>query len=73
MDASDGKERLVNIVKKLCGQGVGVDARRPTQEELDEIITKETGLPEAEMAIYLGPVCCMYGFMPWHARITEFL
>lgn len=29
--------------------------------------------PDPELALYFGAVCCTYGFLPWHIRLTEFL
>lgn len=30
------------------------------------------GLPDPELALYFGKVCCTFGLSPWHIRLTEF-
>lgn len=29
--------------------------------------------PDPDLAIYFGNVCCTYGLLPWHIRLTEFI
>lgn len=29
--------------------------------------------PDPDLAIYFGDVCCTYGLLPWHIRLTEFI
>lgn len=29
--------------------------------------------PDPDLALYFGSVCCTYGLLPWHIRLTEFL
>lgn len=29
--------------------------------------------PDPDLALYFGTVCCTYGLLPWHIRLTEFL
>lgn len=29
--------------------------------------------PDPDLAIYFGNICCTYGLLPWHIRLTEFI
>lgn len=29
--------------------------------------------PDPELAIYFGDICCTFGLLPWHIRLTEFV
>lgn len=75
LDISDGKASIVRVAQKLCEKA---RAGEITPDEVDlglvhNFVLKEVGVPEPELGLYCGDVCSLFGFLPWHSRITEFL
>ncbi|XP_049782779.1 dehydrodolichyl diphosphate synthase complex subunit nus1 [Schistocerca cancellata] len=75
LSLNDSKETFLKVTRSLCysAKNREVKSCHISQDVINEMLTEETGLPEPELALYCGEVCCTYGFLPWHIRITEFL
>lgn len=63
---------------KICEISRGLAADK--QMSADQIDTKlldhkfaSIMSPDPDLAIYFGNVCCTYGLLPWHIRLTEFI
>ncbi|CAF4951299.1 unnamed protein product [Pieris macdunnoughi] len=45
-----------------------------TSQELDRTLkTIYPSIPDPNLVLYSGPLCCAYGLLPWHIRLTEFI
>ncbi|XP_049807428.1 dehydrodolichyl diphosphate synthase complex subunit nus1 isoform X1 [Schistocerca nitens] len=75
LSLNDSKETFLKVTRSLCysAKNREVKSCHISQDVINEMLIEETGLPEPELALYCGEVCCTYGFLPWHIRITEFL
>lgn len=67
---SDSKRKIVDIVQDIAA------AEHQPDEISIEFLNKQFKQivnPDPELAIYFGKICCTYGFLPWHIRLTEFI
>lgn len=68
-----GEEAGPQLVVEVCKEVATIDSELITQDMLTEHFqTKLGGLPDPDLFLYFGHICCMYGFMPWQLRLTEF-
>lgn len=45
-----------------------------TAEEFNKFLCLEyPPIPDPDVILYTGPLCCTYGFLPWQIRLTEFI
>ncbi|KAK3912625.1 Dehydrodolichyl diphosphate synthase complex subunit NUS1 [Frankliniella fusca] len=75
LDISDGKPGIVRAAKQICEEVLSKEIS-PSEIDLElfsKYVMKESGVPEPELAFYCGDTFSLYGFLPWHSRITEFL
>ena len=70
-DCYDGKDAICNLTKDLCLRGVKnceltadlVDLELKQMLDIDH---------DPELGIIFGSMMCLYGFLPWQIRLTEF-
>lgn len=75
LDISDGKPGIVRVAKQICEEVLSKELS-PNEVDLElfsKYVMKESGVPEPELAFYCGDIFSLYGFLPWHSRVTEFL
>lgn len=75
LDISDGKAGIVRVARQLCEKAHAKEIQ-PSEvnlESIHEYVMKDAGVPEPDLAMYCGDICSIYGFLPWHSRVTEFL
>lgn len=75
LDMSDGKAGIVRVAQQLCKKALAKEIK-PSEVDLElvhKFVINEVGVPEPELGLYCGDICSLYGFLPWHSRITEFL
>ncbi|XP_043249396.1 dehydrodolichyl diphosphate synthase complex subunit Nus1 isoform X1 [Colletes gigas] len=74
LSASNGKEEIVTLTKKLAEAVVTGTIK---SEEIDTDLLNEKlnsrGVPDPDLGLIYGRVCTTYGVLPWQTRITEFL
>jgi len=69
-----GKELTVNVCKELSLEFKKGLIEAISIEEVDKRLkTAFFGLPDPDLALYFGGVCCTFGLSPWHLRLTEFI
>ncbi|XP_023948835.2 dehydrodolichyl diphosphate synthase complex subunit nus1 [Bicyclus anynana] len=73
---NDGRQRIVQCVNLLAKDRL--KSRRcseeyTAQEFNDALIQLYPNIPDPELVLYTGPMCCTYGLLPWHIRLTEFI
>lgn len=76
--SEDGHEKFNQLLtRELCRESVSgteCDSKKITIDYIDEKLRKLYGdLPDPDLAVYFGNVCCTTGFMPWQIRLTEFI
>ncbi|XP_068617224.1 dehydrodolichyl diphosphate synthase complex subunit Nus1 [Battus philenor] len=72
----DGKPQIVECIKKIAKNEAesGKEISELTSEEFGRIFTDMSpSIPEPNLILYTGPLCCSYGFLPWQIRLTEFV
>lgn len=71
LSPDDGKVRISEICRNIAGEQITT----PIDIDINYLDKKFMDIihPEPEMAIYFGPICCTYGLLPWHIRLTEFI
>ncbi|XP_053213257.1 dehydrodolichyl diphosphate synthase complex subunit NUS1-like [Panonychus citri] len=42
-------------------------------EKVDQLLFSKLHLPDPDLAILCGPTPCLFGLLPWHIRLTEFI
>lgn len=75
LDITDGKAGIVRAAQQICEKALAKElaTHDVNLDLMNEYVIKEAGVPEPELALYCGDICSLYGFLPWHSRITEFL
>lgn len=66
----DSKRKMAEIVQQIAAddcsaENISIDY---LNKQFKQIVN-----PDPELAIYFGKICCTYGFLPWHIRLTEFI
>lgn len=45
-----------------------------TAQELDETLSQiYPSIPDPDLALFTGSLCCTHGLLPWQIRLTEFI
>ncbi|XP_032516327.1 dehydrodolichyl diphosphate synthase complex subunit Nus1 isoform X2 [Danaus plexippus] len=73
---SDGKPKIVNCVKDIAEDKLFCERSSDefTANEFDEALRKHyPNIPEPELVLYTGPLCCTNGLLPWQIRLSEFV
>jgi len=71
LSPDDGKLKISEICRSIATNNeITVD-----QINMDYLSEKfaEIIQPDPDLAIYFGEICCTYGMLPWHIRLTEFI
>jgi hypothetical protein len=73
--SDDGHAKFDQLLtREMCQDSKKRKNQQITINEVDEKLSKMFGnMPEPDLAIFFGSVCCTMGFMPWHIRLTEFI
>lgn len=70
---SHGKGEIVTLTKKLA-EAVTTEAIKSEEISVD-LLDEKLNLwkfPDPDLAIVYSNICCTYGVLPWHTRVTEF-
>ncbi|CAH0399723.1 unnamed protein product [Chilo suppressalis] len=73
---SDGRPKLAECIRKIASNEV--DCKREgnefTAQELDETIRRfYPSIPDPDLIMYTGSLCCTHGLLPWQIRLSEFV
>eukprot|EP00123_Amoebidium_parasiticum_P014247 comp22410_c0_seq1/m.33518 comp22410_c0_seq1/g.33518 ORF comp22410_c0_seq1/g.33518 comp22410_c0_seq1/m.33518 type:complete len:267 (-) comp22410_c0_seq1:247-1047(-) len=73
LSADNGRNDVVAAARRLC---VAVERKECTAESItrqmiEKNLAATAGLPDPEVALVLGPVKSLDGFLPWQSRLTE--
>ncbi|XP_058825467.1 dehydrodolichyl diphosphate synthase complex subunit Nus1 [Topomyia yanbarensis] len=73
----DGKRQLLAATRTITSglrDGSITAASDVTVELVDRTLQDSTfHIPDPELAVYFGSICCTYGMLPWQIRLTEFV
>ncbi|XP_031827378.1 transport and golgi organization 14 isoform X2 [Nomia melanderi] len=71
--ALDGKTEIVTLTKNLAEAVVTgtIKSEEINADLLNEKLNSRD-LPDPDIGLIYGRVCCTYGVLPWQTRITEF-
>lgn len=74
--SDDGRPKIAQGIRDIA-KGIIPCSRSSeeyTAQELDEVLsTVYPSIPNPELALYTGTLCCTHGLMPWQIRLTEFV
>lgn len=76
--SDDGHGKFSELLThELCRDKVesaDSESKKITIDYIDEKLSNLYGcMPDPDLAIFFGNVCCTMGFMPWQIRLTEFI
>ncbi|CAK1585246.1 unnamed protein product [Parnassius mnemosyne] len=72
----NGRPQIVNCIKQIAKGEVLCKKKSTeytTQEFGEALIQTYSLIPDPDLILYTGPLCCSYGLMPWQIRLTEFI
>lgn len=74
--SDDGRPKIAQCIQDLA-KGT-IPCRRNSEEytahELDEVLsTVYPSIPNPEVILYTGTLCCTHGLIPWQIRLAEFI
>ncbi|XP_047531066.1 dehydrodolichyl diphosphate synthase complex subunit Nus1 [Vanessa atalanta] len=73
---SDGKPRIAQCIKLIAKGDLQCDrmSKEFTAQEFGEAFMKlNPAIPDPDLVIFTGPLCCTFGLLPWQIRLTEFI
>lgn len=71
LSPADGKPKICEISRQLAADNqINVD---DIDAEFLDAKFASISNPDPDLAIYFGKICCTYGLLPWHIRLTEFI
>ncbi|GLH00647.1 Dehydrodolichyl diphosphate synthase complex subunit nus1 [Gryllus bimaculatus] len=72
---TDGKENIVKVTHELCKSVKEniLNVSDINQDVIDRMIGVHSGVPDPDLAVLCGSLCCTYGLLPWQIRVTEFV
>lgn len=73
---SDGRSRIAQCIKAIAEKKITLNSQTNdfTAEDLDKVFSLVyPSIPEPEIVLYTGVLCCTHGFLPWQIRLTEFI
>lgn len=73
---SHGQETIAQCIKDIATGNI-VCERGEDEFSAPEVnkafSTKYLPIPDPDLVLYSGPLCCTYGLLPWHIRLSEFI
>ncbi|XP_055539672.1 dehydrodolichyl diphosphate synthase complex subunit Nus1 [Wyeomyia smithii] len=73
----DGRKQLVTAARSISTELRNGTLSKPSEITVELVDQTMQNLvhqvPDPELAVYFGTVCCTYGMLPWQIRLTEFV
>lgn len=73
---SSGRNRIAQCIKDIAQGKISCQRRLKefTSQELDKAISSVyLPVPDPDLVLYTGTLCCTHGLLPWHIRLSEFI
>lgn len=72
----DGQPTIAQCIQRIA-EGKVICSRESeeyTAQELDKALKlMYPSIPDPDLVLYTGPLCCTHGLLPWQIRLTEFI
>lgn len=71
-----GRDKLAQCIEDIAFGRLDCEqsSKEFTAKELNDAIScKYAPIPDPDLALYSGSLCCTHGLLPWHIRLTEFI
>ncbi|XP_075975559.1 transport and golgi organization 14 [Anticarsia gemmatalis] len=72
----DGHQTIAQCIRQIAEDKVICNRKSIefTAQELDNTLKlMYPSIPDPDLVLYTGPVCCTHGLLPWQIRLTEFI
>lgn len=72
----DGAPMIAQCIQRISEDRVicNRESNEYTAQELDDVLRlMYPCIPDPDLVLYTGPVCCTKGLLPWQIRLTEFV
>ncbi|KAI5636281.1 dehydrodolichyl diphosphate synthase complex subunit nus1 [Phthorimaea operculella] len=72
----DGRPKIADCIKQIASGTIPCKrtSEEFTAQELDNALAHVySAIPDPDVVLYIGPLCCTYGLLPWHIRLSEFI
>lgn len=72
----NGRSTITQCIKEMCEEKIPYNRKSDqiTAQEFDDVISAVyPSIPDPDLALFSGPVCCTHGLLPWQIRLTEFI
>lgn len=73
----DGRGQLVQSAREISRELCDGKIASPEDITIETVDRKQRqhfrDVPDPDLAVYYGAVCCTYGLLPWQIRLTEFV
>ncbi|XP_049872802.1 dehydrodolichyl diphosphate synthase complex subunit NUS1 [Pectinophora gossypiella] len=76
LSPEDGRTRIAQCIQEIARGKIPCqrNSNEFTAQELDEALTlMYPPIPDPDLVLYTGPLCCTHGLLPWQIRLTEFI
>ncbi|CAH2084909.1 unnamed protein product [Euphydryas editha] len=72
---SDGKPRIAECIKFIAKGDLQCkrNSNEYTVQEFGEAIKFKSIIPDPDLVLYTGELCCTFGLLPWQIRLCEFI
>ena len=74
--SKDGKLTVAQCIRQIAEDRVicSRESEEYTAQELDIALKSiYPSIPEPELVLYTGSLCCTHGLLPWQIRLSEFV
>lgn len=74
--SKDGKPTVARCIRQIAEGSIicSRETEEYTAQELDKaLMSMYPSIPDPELVLYSGPLCCTQGLLPWQIRLTEFV
>lgn len=72
----DGRSRIAQCIRDIAENKIALNSETNefTAQDLDKFVSVVyPSIPEPEIVLYTGVLCCTHGFLPWQIRLSEFI
>lgn len=72
---SDGKPRIAECIKLIAKGDLKCtrSCNEYTAQEFGEAVQFKPVIPDPDLVLYTGALCCTFGLLPWQIRLCEFI
>lgn len=71
-----GRDKIAQCIREIAEGKVVCkkSSNEFTSQEFNEaLLSLYLPIPDPNLILYTGPLCCTHGLLPWHIRLSEFI